>query len=80
MDAIWLFLALMQPLPATSWLHVHLPPCRSTSDISYAGKNHFMATYLLLTLSPYSNVSGIGYGSKKLSKMAGNSASYPLNS
>ena len=29
--------------------------------------------------SPYRNVNGIGYASKKLSKMAGKSASYPLN-
>ena len=28
----------------------------------------------------FRSASGIGYASKKLSKMAGNSASYPLNS
>ena len=35
---------------------------------------HFM------TLHPYRNACGIDYASKKLSKMVGNSASYPFNS
>ena len=31
-------------------------------------------------LHPYRSACGIGYASKKLSKMVGNSASYPFNS
>ena len=40
----------------------------------------FIATCLPPTLSPYRSASGIGYASKKLSKMAGNPASYPVYS
>ena len=40
---------------------------------------HFMAARPLPTLPPYRSVTGIGYAIKKLSKMAGNSASYSLN-
>ena len=39
----------------------------------------FVAIRLPLTLPSYRGVSGIGYASKKLSKMAGNSARYPLS-
>ena len=35
--------------------------------------------WLPITLHPYRNACGIGYTIKKLSKMAGNSASYPFN-
>ena len=38
-------------------------------DIAFAC--HFIATHLPSTLSPYRSASGIGYASKKLSKMAG---------
>ena len=33
-----------------------------------------------LTLPPYKSASGIGYASKKLSKMVGNPTSYPVYS
>ena len=41
---------------------------------------HFVATRPLPTLPPYRSATGIGYVSKKLSKMAGISASYSPNS
>ena len=41
---------------------------------------HFVATQLPPDLPPCRNASGVGYTSKKLSKMVGNSASYSLNS
>ena len=44
-------------------------------DVAFAC--HFVATH---PPPPYSNASGIGYASKKLSKMVDNSACYPLNS
>ena len=47
-------------------------------DVAFA--HHFMAICLLPTIPPYRNASDIGYASKKLSKMVGNSASYLLNS
>ena len=40
---------------------------------------HFVAPISPNT-HPYISACGIGYASKKLSKMAGNSASYPFNS
>ena len=47
--------------------------------INIAFARHFVATHLPPTLPPYRIASGIAYASKKLSKMAGNIASYPLN-
>ena len=41
---------------------------------------HFVATHLPPTLPPYRSASGIGYTSKKLFKMPGNSARYSPNS
>ena len=41
---------------------------------------HFVATRPPPTLPPCRSASGIDYPSKKLSKMAGYSASYPFNS
>ena len=41
---------------------------------------HFVATHPPPTLPPCRSATGIGYASKKLSKMAGNSASYSPNS
>ena len=49
----------------------------SNEDVAFA--QHFVAPHLPSTLPPYSNASGIGYTSKK-SKMAGNSATYPVYS
>ena len=48
----------------------HLPV--SSEDIAFA--HHFMAPYLPLTLPPCRSANGIGYASKKLSKMVNNSA------
>ena len=56
-DAIWLVLVKMWPLPATSWLPTHPLPSHP------AGVLPVLATLV-----------------KKLSKMAGNSASYSTNS
>ena len=39
MDAIWLVLMKMYPLPVTSWLPTHSPPCRSVTGIGYTSKN-----------------------------------------
>ena len=49
-------------------------------DIPFS--HHFVAAYPPPTLPPSKNATGINIGctSKKLSKMVGNSASYPLNS
>ena len=41
---------------------------------------HFVTPHPLPTLSPYRSANGIGYTSKKLSKMVGKSAGYPFNS
>ena len=49
-----------------------------SEDVAFA--HHFMATCPPTTLPPYRSAAGIGYASKKLSKMAGNLASYPPNS
>ena len=49
-----------------------------TIDIAFAC--HLVATHQLPTLLPYRSASGIGYTSKKLSKMVGDSATYPLHS
>ena len=49
-----------------------------SEDLAFA--HHFMATGPPPTLQPCSSASGIDYPSKKLSKMAGYSASYPFNS
>ena len=43
-------------------------------DVAFA--YHFVATSLIFTLPPYGSANCIGYTSKKLSRMAGNSASY----
>ena len=48
-----------------------------SEDVAFA--HHFVATHLPPTLLPYRSAIGIGYASKKLSKMAGNSASYSPN-
>ena len=48
--------------------------------IDEAFSHHFMATHPPTTLSPYRSANGIGYTSKKSSKMLGNSDSYSLNS
>ena len=40
---------------------------------------HFVATHPLLTLPPCGSATVVGYASKKLSKIVGNSASYSLN-
>ena len=46
-----------------------------SEDVDFA--HHFVALHLPApTLPPYRSASGIGYVSKKLSKMAGNSTSY----
>ena len=42
--------------------------------------SHFMANWQPPTLPPCRSASSIGYTNEKLSKMAGNSASYSLNS
>ena len=44
------------------------------SDIAFV--HHFVATRLPPTLPPYRSATGIGYASKKLSKMVRNLASY----
>ena len=49
-----------------------------SEDIAFA--HHFMATCLPPILPPYMGATGIGYASKKLSKMAGNPASYSVYS
>ena len=49
-----------------------------SEDIAFAC--HFVATHLPPPLPPYTSTSGIGYASKKLSKMAGNPTSYPVYS
>ena len=49
-----------------------------TTDIAFA--HHFVAPCLPPILPPYRSASGIGYASKNLSKMAGNTASYPVYS
>ena len=41
---------------------------------------HFVATHPPPTLPPFRSATGIGYASKKPSKMVGNSASYSPNS
>ena len=79
MDAIWLFSVLAYPLPATCGYMSAFHPV-GVLVVLATPVNQFMATHPPPTLLPYSNASGIGYGIKKLSKMAGNSASYPLNS
>ena len=52
-------------------------PCFS-EDVAFA--HHFVAIRPPPTLPPCRSASGIGYTSKKLSKMAGNPASYPVYS
>ena len=47
-------------------------------DVAFAC--HFVATHPPPTLPPCGSATDIGYASKKLSKMAGNSASYSPNS
>ena len=37
-DAIWLFLVKMEPLPTTALLPARLPPRKTASSISYASK------------------------------------------
>ena len=49
-----------------------------SEDVAFAC--HFVVTCPPPTLPPYRSVSGIGYTSKKLSKMAGKPASYPVYS
>ena len=49
-----------------------------SKDIAFA--HHFLATRLPHTLPLYRSASSIGYASKKLSKMVGNPASYPVYS
>ena len=49
-----------------------------SEDVAFA--RHFVATRPPSTLSPYRSARGIDYPCKKLSKMAGYSASYPFNS
>ena len=46
-------------------------------DVAFA--HHFVATHPPPTLPPCRSATDIGYTSKKLSKMAGNSASYSPN-
>ena len=48
--------------------------------VKTAVARHFVATRPPPTLPPCRNASGIDYPSKKLSKMAGYSASYSFNS
>ena len=38
MDAIWLVLLKMEPLPATLWLPTHPPSYRSATGIGYTSK------------------------------------------
>ena len=45
-----------------------------SEDVTFAC--HFVAPHLPPTLPPYKSASGVGYTTKKLSKMVGNSASY----
>ena len=45
-----------------------------SEDVAFAG--HFVATRPPPTLPPCRSATGIGYASKKLSKMAGSLASY----
>ena len=47
-------------------------------SVYVAFARHFVATRLPPTLPPYRSANGIGYASNKLSKIVGNSASYPL--
>ena len=54
----------------------HLPGF--SEDVAFAC--HFMASHLSPTLLPCRSATDIGYTSKKLSKMAGNSARYSPNS
>ena len=49
-----------------------------SEDVAFAC--HFVATLPPPTLPPFRSATGIGYTSKKLSKMAGNPASYPVYS
>ena len=49
-----------------------------SEDVAFT--HHFVATHLPPTLPPCRSATGIGYASKKLSKMAGNSVSYSPNS
>ena len=49
-----------------------------SEDIAFA--RHFVASHPPPILPPSRSATDIGYISKKLSKMAGNSASYSLNS
>ena len=49
-----------------------------SEDVAFG--RHFMATRPPPTLLPCRSATGIGYASKKLSKMAGNPASYALYS
>ena len=42
--------------------------------------SHFVATCPPPTLPPYRNATGIGYASKQLPKVVGNSAGYASNS
>ena len=51
--------------------------CLFSEIIDFA--HNFMANHLPFTLPPYRSASGIGYASNKLSKMAGSSAAYQVN-
>ena len=53
LDAVWLFLVLKQPLPATCFLP-SLPPYRSASGIGYDSKNYL--TWQEIQLAIYSIV------------------------
>ena len=58
------------------------PGLTSCEDLAtaLAFAHHFVAPHPPHTLPPYTSASSIGYASKKLSKMVGNLASYPVYS
>ena len=57
-----------------------MAPCHlAVFGVDVAFGCHFVATSLISTFSPYGSANGISYTSKNLSRMAGNSVSYPLN-
>ena len=56
----------------------HLAGFGDGEDVAFA--HHFVATHPPPTLPSCKSATGIGYASKKLSIIVGNSASYSLNS
>ena len=54
MDAIWLVLVKTEPLPTTSWLPAHPPPCGNATGIGYASKNLSKMAGNLASYSPNS--------------------------